>query len=83
MYIKKISIKSHGPIDSLDYSFRFAADGSPVPLVLIGKNGSGKTLLFASIVDSFVEAKRKLYPSGIMEVEKTIITKLVAKAILN
>lgn len=69
MYIKKVSIKSHGPIESLDYSFRFTVDGLPVPLVLIGRNGSGKTLLFASLVDSFVEIKRELYPAGIMEVE--------------
>lgn len=69
MYIKRIQIKSHGPIESLDYSFRFTDDGVSVPLVLIGRNGSGKTLLFASLVDSFVEIKRKLYPSGILEVK--------------
>ncbi len=68
MYIKKIFIKSHGPIESLDYSFRFNDDDTPVPLVLIGRNGSGKTLLFASLVDAFVEIKRQFYPAGIMEV---------------
>lgn len=83
MYIKKISIKSHGPIDSLEYSFRFTTDGSPAPLVLIGKNGSGKTLLFASIVDSFVEAKRKLYPSGIMEVEKNNYYKISSQSYIK
>lgn len=68
MYIKHISMKSYGPIDNLSYSFREDKNGNPVPLVIIGKNGGGKTLLFSNIVDMFVEAKRKLYPRGILEV---------------
>lgn len=70
MYLKQISIKAHGPIDNLSYSFREDENGNPVPLVIIGKNGCGKTLLFSNIVDMFVEMKRELYPKGILEVNK-------------
>ena len=70
MYLKQISAKSYGPIDNLSYSFREDKNGNPVPLVIIGKNGCGKTLLFSNIVDMFVEMKRKLYPQGILEVNE-------------
>lgn len=71
MYLRKISVKNHGPIESLSYSFRFDENGNTVPLIIIGKNGCGKTLLFSSIVDMLVESKRKLYPGGILEVSSS------------
>lgn len=70
MYLKHISAKSYGPIDNLSYSFREDENGNPVPLVIIGKNGCGKTLLFSNIIDMFVEMKRELYPQGILEVNE-------------
>lgn len=63
-------MNSYGPVDSLSYSFREDKNGNPVPLVIIGKNGCGKTLFFTNIVDMFVEMKRKLYPQGILEVNE-------------
>lgn len=45
MVLRNISIKNYGPIDDLSYTFRFDETGKPIPLVLIGKNGCGKTLL--------------------------------------
>lgn len=68
MFLKNISIRNYGPIDNLFYTFRFDKTGNPIPLVLIGKNGCGKTLLFSNIIDMMVETKRQLYPSGILEV---------------
>ena len=44
MVLRNISIKNYGPIDDLSYTFRFDETGKPIPLVLIGKNGCGKTL---------------------------------------
>jgi Predicted ATP-binding protein involved in virulence len=61
MYIKKIQIQNNGPIDNLLIEPLFAANGNPFPLLLIGKNGSGKTLLLSNILDSFVELKKKVY----------------------
>ena len=71
MFLKNISIENYGPIDELSYTFRFDEKGNPVPLVLIGKNGCGKTLLFSNIIDMIVETKRQLYPNGILEVVGT------------
>lgn len=71
MVLRNIYPKNYGPIDDLSYTFRFDETGKPIPLVLIGKNGCGKTLLFSAIIDMMVEAKRKLYPNGILEVVGT------------
>lgn len=68
MYLKNISITAYGPIENLSYSFRFDDNKNPIPLVIIGKNGCGKTLIFSNIVDMMVEVKRTLFPSGILEV---------------
>lgn len=68
MYIKKIKISGYGSIDSFDYSFSKDGNGNPRPLVLLGKNGSGKSLVLANLVDALVEIKRKVYPGGILEV---------------
>ena len=49
MVLRNISIRNYGPIDDLSYTFRFDKAGNPVPLVLIGKNGCGKTSLLKLI----------------------------------
>lgn len=63
MYFKNIHIENYGCIENLDYNFRFNSDGTPIPLVLIGKNGSGKSLLLTNLVDSIIEIKRNIYES--------------------
>lgn len=63
MNIKKIKIDNYGPIASINYEFEFDEVGNPKPLVLIGKNGSGKTLFVSNIVQSLIELKRKKYKS--------------------
>ena len=68
MYLKNISINNYGPIDAIKYTFKFDKNGSPSPLILIGKKGCRKTLFLSSIVDMMIEAKKKLYPAGILEV---------------
>jgi signal recognition particle GTPase len=44
MYLANILLENSGPITSLDVSLPFNADGSPKPLVVVGTNGSGKTI---------------------------------------
>lgn len=61
MYLKKIEIKNFGPIQDLVVEPAFKSDGTPMPLLLIGKNGSGKTLFLGNILDSFIECKKKVY----------------------
>ena len=61
MYFDRIEIKNYGCISEFNYSFRFDEKGNPVPCVMIGANGKGKTLVLANLVDLLVESKRKTY----------------------
>jgi predicted ATP-binding protein involved in virulence len=58
MYLQEISIKNYGPISDLKYEFKFNENQVPKPVVFVGKNGSGKTLLLTSLVHSLIELKR-------------------------
>lgn len=68
MYIKDIEICNYGCINNFKYTFRRDLNENSIPTIIVGKNGTGKTLLISNIIDSFVEIKRKLYPGGIKEV---------------
>lgn len=69
MYLKNIHIENYGPIEKLQYTCKFDDKGNPQPLVIIGRNGCGKTLLLSNIIHGLIEMKRKNY-NTIMEVEK-------------
>lgn len=69
MYLKNIYIENYGPIEKLQYSCKFDDKGNPQPLVIIGRNGCGKTLLLSNIIHGLIEMKRKKY-NTILEVEK-------------
>ena len=58
MYLKEINIENYGSIKKINYKLPFYENGNPKPLVLIGKNGSGKTLLISNIVHALIEMKR-------------------------
>ncbi len=82
MKLKKINIKNYGSILNFDYKFRYDDEGNPIPLVLIGQNGSGKSLVVANIVDALVEIKRNLYNS-IPEVKDKKYFKVGKKTYIN
>lgn len=63
MYLKNIQIDNYGAILKLNIELPFNDDGTPKPVVLVGKNGSGKTLLTSSIVDSLIQIKRSEFHS--------------------
>ena len=71
MYIKSIDINNYGSIKSFKYQARYNEKGNPIPIILLGKNGSGKSLVLANIVDSLIQQKRELYPQYIPEVKGT------------
>lgn len=83
MYFERVSIKSYGPVNSLSYTFRKNENGDPVPLIIIGRNGCGKTLLFSNMVDMLVEAKREIFPAGILEVSGNNFYKVASKSYIN
>lgn len=56
MYLKNIFIENMGAIEkfSLVENYLFI-NGNPKPIILLGKNGTGKTTLLSSIVDALYE----------------------------
>ena len=61
MYTKRIQLVNYGPIDQLDIAFPFEGD-TPKPVVLVGENGSGKSILLSHIVNGLISAKGVAYP---------------------
>ncbi|MFA5792137.1 MAG: AAA family ATPase [Candidatus Paceibacterota bacterium] len=61
MYLKKIAISSIGPINELLVEMPFNSKGDPKPIIFVGENGSGKTILQSQIVDSFYEIGSDLF----------------------
>ena len=70
MYLRRIQLENYGPIRSLDIRFPFEAD-RPKPVLLVGENGSGKTIVLSHIVNAMISAKDAVYQeSGEMEAGK-------------
>ena len=61
MYARRLQITNYGPIEQLDIEFPFDAEGCPKPVVLVGENGSGKTILLSHIVNGLIAAKDYVY----------------------
>lgn len=61
MYLKRIIFENVGPISQIDIRPSFNQDGLPKPLILVGKNGSGKSTVLSNIVDSFYEIAGTCY----------------------
>jgi AAA domain, putative AbiEii toxin, Type IV TA system len=61
MYLRECLIENVGPIVSLDVSLSLNAVGNPKPLILVGKNGTGKTILLSYILDALAELAKKKF----------------------
>ena len=61
MYLKKFAISNIGPINELSVEMPFSGEGNPKPIIFVGENGSGKTILQSQIVDSFYEIGSNLF----------------------
>ncbi|MBE9241697.1 hypothetical protein [Synechocystis salina] len=58
MYLRECLIENVGPITALDVSLDLDTAGNPKPLILVGKNGTGKTIFLAYILDALAELAR-------------------------
>ena len=67
MYLRSIHLKNTGPIQDLNLNLPFAED-KPKPLVLVGRNGSGKSTFISFIVNALVGLKQQVYED--VEVDK-------------
>ena len=60
MYLTRLQLGNYGPLQDLDLRFPF--DGTrPKPVLLVGENGSGKTIALSHIVNAMVQAKDAIY----------------------
>lgn len=55
MYVETIFCENMGPIENAVINARFTPEGNPKPIVLVGKNGSGKSILLSNVVDALYE----------------------------
>jgi len=70
MYLKSLKIKNIGPIEILNYKLPFFDNGNPKPVIFVGENGSGKSIVLSYIVDSFFGFKRGHYEDIEIKEEK-------------
>ncbi len=67
MYFKKIEIENAGPIAHLSIDFPKTDSGSPKPLVIVGENGTGKTILLSYLVNTLIAAKQHAFDDAEVE----------------
>lgn len=61
MYLRECLIENVGPITALDVSLDLDIEGNPKPLILVGKNGTGKTIFLAYVLDALAELAKKKF----------------------
>ena len=63
MYAKRIQLTNYGPIENLAVEFPFETE-TPKPVVIVGENGSGKSILLSHIVNGLISAKGTAFPES-------------------
>ena len=74
MYAKRLHLVNYGPIEHLDLRFPFAEE-APRPIVFVGENGSGKSIVLSHVVNGLLSAKSVAF-SETPEVDKGKVYKL-------
>lgn len=73
MYLRSIQLRNTGPIKELNLILPFSGE-NPQPLVLVGRNGSGKSTVISFIVNALIALKQQVYED--VEVEKGKVYRL-------
>ena len=74
MYLESIKLENIGPIDKLEYTLPFSENGTPKPVVFVGQNGSGKSIVLAHIVNALLTARSRVFDD--VEIEKGRVYKV-------
>ena len=74
MYLKQLKLKNTGPIEHIDIECQFDDEGSPQPVIFVGKNGSGKSIVTSHIVNALIDANGVIFDNA--DVEKGKVYKL-------
>lgn len=70
MHFTSIELENVGPIDTLNFEFPVNDDGNPKPIIFVGENGSGKSIVLSHLVNLLVSAKQTIYDDAEVEKEK-------------
>lgn len=73
MYLRSIHLENTGPIKMLDLTMPFAND-RPKPLVLVGRNGAGKSTVISFVVNALLGIKQQIFEDT--EIEKGKVYRL-------
>lgn len=55
MYLSSIFCENMGPLKRIAIKSGFETNGNPKPIVIVGRNGSGKSIVLSNIVDALHE----------------------------
>lgn len=70
MYLEHLYCENMGPISKIAIKLGFSDNGDPKPLILVGKNGAGKSILISTIVDSLFEFGSQAYDDITEKIEE-------------
>jgi pantothenate kinase-related protein Tda10 len=82
MYVSEIYLRNIGPINEIKITPQFDSDGKPLPILLVGQNGSGKSLTLSVILDALTEARKKKYQS-IPELDHDKYIRILSKSYIS
>ena len=82
MYLSKLKFTHLGPLANAEISPSFSEEGKPLPLLLVGQNGSGKSLALSVCVDALTEARRQSF-RDLPEVDREMYLKLSSKTYIT
>ena len=79
MYLEYVNYQNVGAIHNLSIRFSFNQNGNPKPIILVGENGTGKSILLSNIVDGFYEIANKVYSNvSVQEGQSTKYYKVIS-----
>lgn len=61
LYLRECLMENVGPVTALDLSFELNPNGNPKPVILVGKNGMGKTIVLAYVLDALAEFAKQSF----------------------
>ena len=65
MYLTDCHLENVGPIDLFDLKLPFNSDGTPKPVLMVGANGSGKTMFLSHVVDALIEFAKTAFVDAV------------------